>query len=142
MHHVEHHQSTEAAVVRKLSNIQTKLSCAVSVRVFLILILIGISGNAGIDLVECVCAPIRYHTTFFISGKKRYLATSQLAKLALTDVTYLKSIFLCCSKTALTTVLPLVTTIFKSNKEEQRADRVSKISALSNILHWKVKRDV
>ncbi len=52
---------------------------------------------------------------------KQYPATLQLAQLALTDFTYLKSIFLCRSKTILKkfAVLLLATTILKSDIEER-----------------------
>ncbi len=55
---------------------------------------------------------IPYH---IISGKKRYPATSQLAQLALTDITYLKAIFFVTQKqySGSWAVLPLVTTIVK-----------------------------
>ncbi len=70
-------------------------------------------------LSEVESTPIRYHTIacYFFSGKKRYPTTSQ-AQLALTDITNLKSIFLCHSETALRTlaVLPLATTIFHSGE--------------------------
>ncbi len=50
---------------------------------------------------------------------KQHSATFQSAQLALTDVTDLKSVFLCCSKTELKkfVVLPLATTVFKSDKK-------------------------
>ncbi len=77
--------------------------------------------------------------------RKKYPATSQLAHLALIDMTYLKSVFLCLSTTVLRSwaVLPLATTIFQSGKEEQREPtEMTEISAFSNILHWKVEGDV
>ncbi len=79
-----------------------------------------------------VCAPIRYHTTLFISGKKKYPATSQLAQLAQIDITYLKLIFLCRSKTVLRKLRcpAMATTIFRSDKEERR-----ELTELAKYLH-------
>ncbi len=59
---------------------------------------------------------------------KWYSATSQLAQLALTVVTYLKSTFLCCFQTELRKFrcAATATTIFRckeDKKREERADR-------------------
>ncbi len=70
---------------------------------------------------------------------KLYPATFQLAQVALTDVTYLKSNFLCRSKTVLRkfAVLPLATTILRVMKKSGRkTDRASKMFVFSNILDW------
>ncbi len=73
--------------------------------------------NAGIGKYASLCTN---HTPCNSLVVKRYPAAFQLAQLALTDVAYLKSIFLCCSKTLFKrfSVLPLATTIFKSDEEE------------------------
>ncbi len=67
---------------------------------------------------------------------KWYPATSQLAQLALTDVTYMNSILLCSSKTAESCATqPLSNTMIKSDEEEQSVHRARKISTFDNILH-------
>ncbi len=97
--------------------------------------------NAGISEYTSLCTnQMPYH--IFISGYQKY--PSQLAPLALTDMTYLKSIFLCHSKTALRKLgCPASGSYYFQERRgrTERADRASKIFAFSNILHWKVKGD-
>ncbi len=76
--------------------------------------------------------PVRYHNTLFISSKKSYLATSQLAQLGLTDIKCLKSFFL-KQYSRSWTVLPLATAIFKSEEEEWKEP-----TELAKFLHFAI----
>ncbi len=65
------------------------------------ILLVTLKTLVSLSTSTPVCALISYHTTLFMSGKRRYPATSELAQLVLTNITYMKSIFLCRSKTIL-----------------------------------------
>ncbi len=86
--------------------------------------------NAGISECTSLCTN---QISCASLATKQHPATFQLAQLALTDVTYLKSVYLCRSKTVLEkSVLPLDTAIFKSDEEAERREPTE----LRNVCIW------
>ncbi len=80
----------------------------------------------------------------YLLAARKYPSIFHLAQLALTDVLYLKSIFLAALTVLRKFCCAAIGNYYFHDRQRrtERPGRASKTSAFSNILHWNVKGDV